>query len=785
MSWYSRHPEWLSQETQELSHSSLYKEERQAIGKLLVSFGRIVIREQEIRSQRILIVYPEATPYRPPKVFILLYDLDSDLVRTLSNSSFDKVHLNLSGRIKFIHKRHQNADGSVCFVETGDLHSEHAEAYPIRGILQRIAGWLADKPQQDSREVELFCHFPRRTEELHFLLTDIFFDPDSVRGIFFAQRLPVLLEAAPKAYIGVMVAGETQGGVSLPPQLCVGILSRNYARPLSLLDSNDPEVSKELKDGKLISGSWWDISEEPQPFAESAALVKYIGVGDVGVGLDTFLRNQSIKMSLKNFDERIYVGLRFPGRRHEKDWQIFRLVKNPGTRFIPSIPWDDDTYRRMVLEYYVVEAVRHEYFTEKHFHERNLGRADRRILKEKKISLLGCGAIGSESADALCKAGIGKLLLVDRKFFRPHNAIRHILGLPMAGMPKAHGLALELALHNPFIEVEGNPVDLLDSAVDTYLPDGHVAFSSIADDNTEAYLNEQAVAKGRTVFYCRALRGGKAARIFRVIPHKDACKHCLALYHQEGNPLFPMIEEDPTLPEITNECNDPVRPASAADLKIISGIASRILLEWLEGGRQTENHWIWSTEQLPGTLQLGPNDHGAVRSLFLSPHPKCPVCQMLEAKEIFVNEAVYSFMKHESESSRTVETGGVLIGYVTPMGKYVVLKATGPGPKAKRTAAVFHRDVKYCQAEIDHAAAKQGLSGQYLGEWHYHPNNDNSPSGTDIKSLTEIARQDEYLIDNPIMLIFSATLECGITIHDRTGRCVKLPIRVFDGKPPV
>ena len=40
-----------------------------------------------------------------------------------------------------------------------------------------------------------------------------------------------------------------------------------------------------------------------------------------------------------------------------------------------------------------------------------------------------------------------------------------------------------------------------------------------------------------------------------------------------------------------------------------------------------------------------------------------------------------------------------------------------------------------------------------LGEWHYHPSGGNEPSGLDIKSLTEIAAQNEYRTDKPIMIL--------------------------------
>ena len=83
------------------------------------------------------------------------------------------------------------------------------------------------------------------------------------------------------------------------------------------------------------------------------------------------------------------------------------------------------------------------------------------------------------------------------------------------------------------------------------------------------------------------------------------------------------------------------------------------------------------------------------------------------------------------------------------------------------------------QKELENAFQVFGDKGLYLGEWHYHPQGANSPSGTDIKSLTEIAKQDTYRIDLPLLIILSPNLECALTIHDKSGQCVQLSINIL------
>jgi len=346
-------------------------------------------------------------------------------------------------------------------------------------------------------------------------------------------------------------------------------------------------------------------------------------------------------------------------------------------------------------------------------------------------------------------------------------------------MPKTHGMAEHLVLHNPFVNVESKPANILLSKLDDFLPQGAIGVSTIADDNVEDYLNEQAIERERTVFYCRALRGGKAARIFRVVPQRDACKYCLWMYLKDKNPIFQNIPEDESLPAITNECNNPVRPASAADMKIISGIFSRIITDFLQGRDTDNNHWIWISEPLQG-LQLESSTYGLIRARRIPRHPKCFVCQRLEEKKVYIHKEVLDFIRQESAESGDDETGGVLIGFRMGGDKYVIVRASKAGPNAKRTKTRFEKDEEYCQKELLGVYEELGEKGLYLGEWHFHPSGGNEPSGLDIKSLTEIAAQDNYRIDKPIMLILSPELEYAITIHDKNKKCVRIPINIVE-----
>ena len=786
MSWFSKYPDWLYSESLELSNNSIYKESYQFIDKTLISCGEILVHKEKTERYCILIVYPDATPYVPPSIYLLRELLSEADTKKLSQKSPNEIPSAVSDKVRFFNRRHQNEDGSICFVEIGDLHNETAEKFEIKDILKRIRVWLAGRIPKDSREVELFYHFSKRCREIQYLLPDLFFDQDIVRGTFYAGLSTIMpanyfeKNILKKTYVGIILSGTNNSGIQILPKVYTRenyVFYANIPNPKKIMQflegEKDFQVEKDINEEKIIIGYWWDLNREPEPFSTINKLAEYIGSGSEEDGLKNLI--ESLKSELKKSVDIINIGLRFPGRWQDKDWQMLRLERSNRPILLKN---DFEELRDRLLDY-SISSVYQEYITEPYYHRRNMGRADREILKSINISLIGCGALGSEISDCLCKAGIGSFLLVDKEVFNAHNSIRHCIGLNRVSFPKVFALAEYLSLHNPFVNIDTKGCDILQEEFNNYFPSEFIAVSSIADDNVESFLNEKSVEYNRTVFYARALRGGKAARIFRVKPKEDACMNCLALYLKENNDLFINIEEDKDLPVITNECNNPVRPASAADLKLIASITARIIIDYLHGKGTDKNHWIWSTESLE-KVKLNDSTWGVIHSRFLPPHPKCVICQRLNEKKVFICKEAYELIKKEVKSTKQLETGGVLIGHINKNGEFVIRKATVPGPNAIKKETCFLKDEEFTQKELENAFQNFGSKGLYLGEWHYHPQGTNSPSGIDVKSLTEIAKQDTYRIDSPLLIILSPSFEYALTIHDKNGQCVKLPMKVVD-----
>ena len=216
------------------------------------------------------------------------------------------------------------------------------------------------------------------------------------------------------------------------------------------------------------------------------------------------------------------------------------------------------------------------------------------------------------------------------------------------------------------------------------------------------------------------------------------------------------------MPALRTECNNPVRPGSAADLKLIAALAARIVLEELQSGSGGPNHWVWTTEPLDGYPD---KVYGSVSEYTIPRHESCPVCNPLSVEPVLVADEALSVIEAEVSEAKGAETGGILMGFrLAKNGSVAITRASGPGPNAVREVDRFDRDVEYCQQVLDTATAELGIRGCYAGEWHHHPSGGSGPSGLDLLSLSTIARQDEYGVDMPVMLIVSAE-GVAATVH--------------------
>ena len=114
-------------------------------------------------------------------------------------------------------------------------------------------------------------------------------------------------------------------------------------------------------------------------------------------------------------------------------------------------------------------------------------------LLEKRVLLVGCGAVGGHLAFELARAGLLDLTLVDDDKFKAENTFRHALGQRYTGKNKAKALKEELEAQLPYVRVRA-----IDKTVEAALADGSINLAdfnlvvlAVGNPTVELMVNEQ------------------------------------------------------------------------------------------------------------------------------------------------------------------------------------------------------------------------------------------------------------------------------------------------------
>ncbi len=108
------------------------------------------------------------------------------------------------------------------------------------------------------------------------------------------------------------------------------------------------------------------------------------------------------------------------------------------------------------------------------------------------------------------------------------------------------------------------------------------------------------------------------------------------------------------------------------------------------------------------------------------------------------------------ENNPSRETGGLLVRRYTEELRTAVVTEALPTPVDSQFGPTwFVRGIRGLNAKLQRRW-KSGR-GYYLGEWHYHPTGDATPSRVDNAQMRSISASKQYACPEPILLIVGGT----------------------------
>ena len=129
-----------------------------------------------------------------------------------------------------------------------------------------------------------------------------------------------------------------------------------------------------------------------------------------------------------------------------------------------------------------------------------IGKDGQQRLLDSKVTLVGCGALGTVLANALVRAGVGYLRLIDRDFIETNNLQRQILfdeADVASNLPKAEAAARKLRVINSGVTVEPVVTDVDRTNVLDLVRDADVILDGSDNFEVRYVVNDAAVKLGK------------------------------------------------------------------------------------------------------------------------------------------------------------------------------------------------------------------------------------------------------------------------------------------------
>lgn len=157
-----------------------------------------------------------------------------------------------------------------------------------------------------------------------------------------------------------------------------------------------------------------------------------------------------------------------------------------------------------------------------------VGEEGQRRLAASRVTIIGCGALGSATADQLVRAGVGFVRIVDRDVLELNNLQRQTLFDEQdvrENLPKAEAARRKLARVNSEVTIEAFVADANPFNIESFLADADVVLDGTDNFETRFLINDAAVKLRKPWVYgaCVAASG----LVLPILPRDTPCLRCV------------------------------------------------------------------------------------------------------------------------------------------------------------------------------------------------------------------------------------------------------------------
>jgi adenylyltransferase/sulfurtransferase len=157
-----------------------------------------------------------------------------------------------------------------------------------------------------------------------------------------------------------------------------------------------------------------------------------------------------------------------------------------------------------------------------------IGREGQGRLLSSRAAIIGCGALGSAQAEALARAGIGRLRLVDRDFVEFSNLQRQAMFTESDArerLPKVIAGARHIHQINSQVDLESEIADVNHSNIERLIEDCDVVLDGTDNFTTRYLINDACVKHDIDWIYGAAV--GSYGVTITIRPNVTPCLRCV------------------------------------------------------------------------------------------------------------------------------------------------------------------------------------------------------------------------------------------------------------------
>ncbi len=157
-----------------------------------------------------------------------------------------------------------------------------------------------------------------------------------------------------------------------------------------------------------------------------------------------------------------------------------------------------------------------------------IGEEGQQKLLDSRVTLCGCGALGTVLANAMVRAGVGHIRIVDRDFIETHNLQRQVLFDEQDvadNLPKAEAAVRKLRAINSSIEIESVVTDIDHTNILDLVKDADLVLDGTDNFEVRYLINDAAIKLGKPWVYGGCI--GSHGQTMTIIPNQTPCLRCV------------------------------------------------------------------------------------------------------------------------------------------------------------------------------------------------------------------------------------------------------------------